>query len=140
MDINKHTNAHTIPFVYGAKYTAANNTQYPFIAQMYGNKQYVRHRADSSYPFFNPTQMALICRNDANCNANGINTQYNFGVFVDTGTINRTPTAADSLPITLQTDCNNTTFKKQKPYFCNAKTYFLPCKNPLFARQKPYFC
>ena len=25
MDINKHTNAHTIPFVYGAKYTAANN-------------------------------------------------------------------------------------------------------------------
>ena len=24
MDINKHTNAHTIPFVYGAKYTAAN--------------------------------------------------------------------------------------------------------------------
>lgn len=27
MDINKHTNAHTIPFVYGAKYTAANNVR-----------------------------------------------------------------------------------------------------------------
>ena len=32
MDINKHTNAHTIPFVYIAKYMAENNTQYPFIA------------------------------------------------------------------------------------------------------------
>lgn len=32
MDTNKHTNAHTIPFVYGAKYMAENNTQYPFIA------------------------------------------------------------------------------------------------------------
>ena len=44
MDINKHTNAHTIPFVYGAKYTAANNTQYPFIAQMYGSEHSVRRR------------------------------------------------------------------------------------------------
>ena len=67
--------------------------------------------ADSSCPFFNPTQMVLICRNDANCNANGINTQYNFGVFVDTGAINRTPTAADSLPIMLRMDCHNVAYK-----------------------------
>lgn len=32
MDINKHTNAHTIPFVYGTKYMAENIPQYPFIA------------------------------------------------------------------------------------------------------------
>ena len=29
---------------------------------------------------------------------------------------------------TLRTDCNNATFKKQKPYFCNSKTPFLHCK------------
>ena len=39
-----------------------------------------------------------------------------------------------------QTDFNNATFKKQKPYFCNSKTPFLPPKNHTFARQKPYFC
>ena len=49
------------------------------------------------------------------------------------------PTAADSLPIMLLTDCSNTTFKKQKPYFCNAKTPFLHAKNHTFATQKPYF-
>ena len=26
---------------------------------------------------------------------------------------------------TWRTDCNNATFKKQKPYFCNSKTPFL---------------
>ena len=31
--------------------------------------------ADSSRPFFNPNQMVLICRNDANCNTNGGNMQ-----------------------------------------------------------------
>jgi len=36
--------------------------------------------------------------------------------------------------------CNNITFKKQKPYFCNTKTPFLHAKNHTFARQKPYFC
>ncbi|WP_276805257.1 hypothetical protein [Prevotella pallens] len=38
-------------------------------------------------------------------------------------------TAADSLPIMLLTDCNNTTFKKQKPYFCNVKTILLKNSN-----------
>jgi len=52
MDINKHTNAHTIPFVYGAKYTAANNTQYPFIAQMYGNVHSARRRGRFIAPVF----------------------------------------------------------------------------------------
>ena len=51
--------------------------------------------------------MVLICRNDANCNANGINTQYNFGVFVDTGAINWTPTAADGLPKHCERIANN---------------------------------
>ena len=41
---------------------------------------------------------------------------------------------------TWQTDCNNATFKKQKPYFCNSKTPFLHDKNHTFARQKTYFC
>ena len=31
--------------------------------------------ADSSRPFYNPNQMVLMCRNDANCNANNANTQ-----------------------------------------------------------------
>ena len=31
-----------------------------------------------------------------------------------------------------QTDCNNATFKKQKPYFCNSKTPFLHVKNHTF--------
>ncbi len=38
------------------------------------------------------------------------------------------------------TNYNNITFKKQKPYFCNAKTPFLHAKNHTFTRQKPYFC
>ena len=72
------------------------------------------------------------------------------------------PTAADSLLITLLANwnnvantpqnihiqprnallpiCNNITFEKQKPYFCNAKTHFLHAKNHTFTRQKPYFC
>ncbi|WP_455105579.1 hypothetical protein [Prevotella pallens] len=41
---------------------------------------------------------------------------------------------------TWRTNCNNATFKKQKPYFCNSKTPFLHDKNHTFARQKPYFC
>ena len=41
---------------------------------------------------------------------------------------------------TWQTDCNNATFKKQKPYFCYSKTPFLHTKNHTFARQKTYFC
>ena len=39
------------------------------------------------------------------------------------------PTAANSLPIMLLTDCNNTTFKKQKPYFYNVKTILLKNRN-----------
>ena len=69
--------------------------------------------ADSSRPFFNPNQMVLMCRNDANCNAiwwNYVGAVWGIAmptvencnailwVFVDTGTINRTPTAADGLP------------------------------------------
>ena len=50
------------------------------------------------------------------------------------------PTAADSLPIMLLTDCNNTTFKKQKPYFRNVKTPFLQFKKVVFAIQKSSFC
>ena len=33
---------------------------------------------------------------------------------------------------TWRTDCNNATFKKQKPYFCNSKTPFLHDKNHTF--------
>ena len=36
--------------------------------------------------------------------------------------------------------CNNITFKKQKPYFCNVKTPFLHDKNHTFVTQKPPFC
>ena len=50
------------------------------------------------------------------------------------------PTAADSLPIMLLTDCNNTTFKKQNPYFRNVKTPFLQFKKVVFAIQKSGFC
>ena len=39
-----------------------------------------------------------------------------------------TPTAANSLPIMLLTDCNNTTFKKQNPYFRNVKPHFCNSK------------
>ena len=78
---------------------------------MYGNEQYVRHRGRFIVPVLQSNPNGLICRNDANCNANGINTQYNFGVFVDTGAINRSPTAADSLPIMLRMDCHNVAYK-----------------------------
>ena len=37
--------------------------------------------ADSSRPFFNPNQMVLMCRNDANCNANNANMQRHFVEF-----------------------------------------------------------
>ena len=40
----------------------------------------------------------------------------------------------------LLTDCNNTTFKKQKPYFRNVKTPFLQFKRVFFADQKGGFC
>ena len=50
------------------------------------------------------------------------------------------PTAANSLPIMLLTDCNNTTFKKQNPYFRNVKTPFLQFKKVVFAIQKSGFC
>ena len=50
------------------------------------------------------------------------------------------PTAANSLPIMLLTDCNNTTFKKQNPYFRNVKTPFLQFKKVVFAIQKSSFC
>jgi len=40
----------------------------------------------------------------------------------------------------LLTDCNNTTFKKQKPYFRNVKTPFLQFKKVVFAIQKSGFC
>ena len=33
---------------------------------------------------------------------------------------------------TWRTNCNNATFKKQKPYFCNSKTPFLHPKNHTF--------
>ena len=50
------------------------------------------------------------------------------------------PTAANRLPIMLLTDCNNTTFKKQNPYFRNVKTPFLQFKKVVFAIQKSGFC
>ena len=37
--------------------------------------------ADSSRPFFNPNQMVLMCRNDANCNTNNANMQRHFVEF-----------------------------------------------------------
>ena len=40
----------------------------------------------------------------------------------------------------LLTDCNNTTFKKQNPYFRNVKTPFLQFKKVVFAIQKSGFC
>ena len=40
----------------------------------------------------------------------------------------------------LLTDCNNTTFKKQNPYFRNVKTPFLQFKKVVFAIQKSSFC
>jgi len=74
------------------------------------------------------------------CNANGGNTQPIWWVFVGTGTINRTPTAADGLPFcgclriskyqktvltrTLATRYNTTTY---------TKCLLLHCKNHTFA-------
>ena len=39
----------------------------------------------------------------------------------------------------LLTDCNNTTFKKQKPYFRNVKTPFLQTKKVVFVDPKVWF-
>ncbi len=49
------------------------------------------------------------------------------------------PAAANSLPIMLLTDCNNTTFKKQNPYFRNVKTPFLQFKRVVFIILKECF-
>ena len=114
---------------------------------MYGNEQYVRHRGRFIVPVLQSNPNGLICRNDANCNANGINTQYNFGVFVDTGVINWTPTAANGLPITLLriakmllTNCHNIPNKLQQHNIQKTKTILLQCKNLLLAMQKGGFC
>ena len=80
---------------------------------MYGSEHTARRRGRFIAPVFQPNQMVLMCRNDANCNAilcNYVGTVCGIAmpmvenrnailwVFVDTGTINRTPTAADGLP------------------------------------------
>ena len=54
--------------------------------------------ADSSRPFYNPNQMVLMCRNDANCNANNANMQRHFVVVRGYGHDKSAPTAADGLP------------------------------------------
>ena len=72
-------------------YISMNIPQYSFIAQMYGSEHSARRRGRFIAPVFQPNQMVLMCRNDANCNAILWN-------FVGTGTINRSPTAADGLP------------------------------------------
>ena len=94
-------------------YISMNIPQYSFIAQMYGSEHSARRRGRFIAPVFQPNQMVLMCRNDANCNAiwwNYVGAVWGIAmptvencnailwVFVDTGTINRTPTAADGLP------------------------------------------
>ena len=64
------------------------------------------------------TQITNTLRTLHKCVSNGLQMCPNVlrmcGEHVYTGTINRSPTAADNLPIMLLTDCNNTTFKTQK--------------------------
>ena len=64
------------------KYISTNIPQYSFIAQMYGSEHTARRRGRFIAPVFQPNQMVLMCRNDANCNAILCN-------YVGTGTINR---------------------------------------------------
>ncbi len=60
-------------------------------------------------------------------------------IFLYAGTINRTPTAANGLPITWRTLRKHSTPTHEKPYFRTTKTYFSQRKNPLLALQKPTF-
>ena len=50
-------------------YISMNIPQYSFIAQMYGSEHSARRRGRFIAPVFQPNQMVLMCRNDANCNA-----------------------------------------------------------------------
>jgi len=47
------------------------------------------------------------------------------GVYIYAGTINRTPTAANGLPITWLTDCNNAMFENENYSFISQKSRFI---------------
>ena len=110
--------------------------------------------ADSSRPFFNPNQMVLMCRNDANCNAiwwNYVGAVWGIAmpfygcswVRYDVLQYQRweyaTPFCGCSWAWYDVLQNKKHSLKKQKPYFCNAKTYFLHAKNHTFATQKGGF-
>ena len=63
-------------------YISTNIPQYSFITQMYGSEHTARRRGRFIAPVFQPNQMVLMWRNDANCNAILWN-------FVGTSTMNR---------------------------------------------------
>ena len=60
---------------------ATNIPQYSFITQMYGSEHTARRRGRFIAPVFQPNQMVLMWRNDANCNANNANMQRHFVEF-----------------------------------------------------------
>ena len=85
-------------------YISTNISQYSFIAQMYGSEHTARRRGRFIAPVFQPNQMVLMCRYDANCNAiswNYVDVVRGIAIstmricnailwnFVGTGTINR---------------------------------------------------
>ena len=51
------------------------------------------------------------------------------GVYIYAGTINRTPTAANGLPITWLTDCNNAMFENENYSFISQKSRFINRKS-----------
>ena len=59
-------------------YISTNIPQYSFITQMYGSEHTARRRGRFIAPVFQPNQMVLMWRNDANCNANNANMQRHF--------------------------------------------------------------
>jgi len=62
------------------------------------------------------------------------------GVYIYAGTINRTPTAANGLPITWLTDCNNAMFENENYSFISQKRGFLKKKGAFSEYQNGLFC
>ena len=86
------------------KVTSLFSDRYIFIIILHGKNHTFTRRICN-------TQITNTLRTLRECVSNGLQMHVEYRY---TGTINRSPTAADNLPIMLLTDCNNTTFKTQK--------------------------
>ena len=129
-------------------YISTNIPQYSFITQMYGSEHTARRRGRFIAPVFQPNQMVLMCRNDANCNAilcNYVGTVWGIPmpmvenrnailwVFVGTGTINRTPTPANGLALCNEYFTKYVIFVLRLFYVCSTNVGYWHCKNHTFA-------